>query len=312
MEENSGIIIEGEIKVSIIHCLSQDAAKDRANIRISFRQVHSFDKDKGIIQFFAFSSGEVKAGEEIKFRLYLLKSFSKIGEPIEATCTAANAATATDNFPKVAVSFDCKFDGSEQYDSIELIDSPHVSGFPHNKDYLNSFKVDDLISKGLLFDVSSFSFIPTLFNFDFCKFFKPETGSFQLTVPFHEKIKIPAWTQIEIPLAFPSGIILLATILSWGGANVVIEFSVDWKIDNQPLIWEQTVIVFNGIEFLVLPGMPTDPVQWDGYTPSPVSSDNYDPDNSNNNGSSDCNDSFSDNDESSENVSLDKVNKKKK
>ncbi len=58
--------------------------------------------------------------------------------------------------------------------------------------------------------------------------------------------------------------------------------------------------------------MPTDPVQWDGYTPSPVSSDNYDPDNSNNNGSSDCNDSFSDNDESSENVSLDKVNKKKK
>ncbi len=227
MEENSGIIIEGEIKVSIIHCLSQDAAKDRAIIRISFRHFHSFDKDKGIIQFFAFSSGEVKAGEEIKFRLYLLKSFSKIGEPIEATCTAANAATAIDNFPKVAVSFDCKFDGSEQYDSIELIDSPHVSGFPHNKDYLNSFKVDDLISKGLLFDVSSFSFIPTFFNFDFCKFFKPETGSFQLAVPFPEKIKVPAWTQIEIPLAFPSGIILLATILSWGGANVVIEFSVD-------------------------------------------------------------------------------------
>ena len=53
--------------------------------------------------------------------------------------------------------------------------------------------------------------------------------------------------------------------------------------------------------------MSTDPVQCDCYTPSPVSSDNYepdsDPDSSDNNGISDSNDDSSDNDESSEIVS---------
>ena len=54
--------------------------------------------------------------------------------------------------------------------------------------------------------------------------------------------------------------------------------------------------------------MSTDPVQCDCYTPSPVSSDNYesdsDPDSSDNNGISDSNDDSFDNDESSEIVSL--------
>ena len=54
--------------------------------------------------------------------------------------------------------------------------------------------------------------------------------------------------------------------------------------------------------------MSTDPVQCDCCTPSPVSSDNYepdsDPDSSDNNGISDSNDDSSDNDESSEIVSL--------
>lgn len=145
-------------------------------------------------------------------------------------CTAANSATESDSNPIAQVSYDCKFTGSGDYDSIELIDSEDVAGFPHNKDYLNPFKVDDLIKKGELFDVSTFIFIPPLFKFDFGKIFKPETGSFQLTIPFTEKIKVPVGAQIEIPLAFPYGIMLLATILSYVGSNVIIESGVNGKV----------------------------------------------------------------------------------
>ena len=162
-----------------------------------------------------------------------------------------NAATVNDRYPIAEVSYDCKFTGSGNYDSIELIDSEDVAGFHHNKDYLNPFKVDDHIKKGELFDISNFTFIPPLFEFDLGKIFNPETGSFQLTIPFTEKIKLPAGEQIEIPFAFPSGIRLLAIILSYAGSNIFIEFCANRKIENHPLIWEQTVIAFNEIEFLV-------------------------------------------------------------
>jgi len=36
--------------------------------------------------------------------------------------------------PIATVSYDCKFTGSGDYDSIELIDSEDVAGFPQNKD----------------------------------------------------------------------------------------------------------------------------------------------------------------------------------
>ena len=63
---------------------------------------------------------------------------------------------------------------------------------------------------------------------------------------------------------------LLATILSYDGANVIIEFGLNGKVENQPLIWEQTVIAFTGIEFLILPWMETDHIAVEGYTASPV------------------------------------------
>ena len=86
VEENSGIKIEGEISVSVIPCLSKEDAKKRLIIHISFRQVNSFYLKAGTFKFFVFTRGEIRAGNEIKFRLFLLKFFVRVLEPIEATC----------------------------------------------------------------------------------------------------------------------------------------------------------------------------------------------------------------------------------
>ena len=68
-----------------------------------------------------------------------------------------------------------------------------------------------------------------------------------------------------MPLAYPIGVTLIGKILSFLDHIITIEFAINGKVDNQPLIWEQTVISIEGVELFVMPGYETEPITTEGF-----------------------------------------------
>ena len=57
--DNAEIGVEKDLKVTLITCMSLDEAKDRMNIKLSFRQVNSFDASTYSFMFYGFTSADI-------------------------------------------------------------------------------------------------------------------------------------------------------------------------------------------------------------------------------------------------------------
>ena len=266
-DADSGVEIDEGLTVELIPCLNESEAANRANLTLSFRQVNGFHADDFSFTFYALSKEIV---EKIEFYIFYLTGFTRAPSPVLISCDLNTPETKEGETPILyALSFLCgmpsDFEKGE-YTSIEISSSEDVAGLPTNSTLLNPLLTDEAIEDGLT-NVSLLTDIPSLLDISIEELtFDEEKGTFTMEIPFEEgTIQDKIGKTFEIPLAFPSGIMLVGTIQKFSGNMLTIEFSIGGKIENQPLIWEQTIIFIEGIECFVLPGFKTNAITTEGF-----------------------------------------------
>ena len=248
-----------------------EGAKERANISLSFRQVNKFNKETFSFWFYALSS-EVITDEKLTiiFFIYLIGEKGKSKDTVEATCAIKDGANPKDTkaalFP---LSFECslpKETALDGYTSIEIDSSDDVAGLPTNSTLLNPALMDIAIENGEFKDAEDAT-VPTVVEIEEGNIkIDLKKGTFPFTVPFSGELDFDiVGKTFEMPLAYPIGVTLIGKILSFLNHIITIEFEINGKVDNQPLIWEQTVISIDGVELFVMPGYETEPITTEGF-----------------------------------------------
>ena len=277
--KDSGFKLEKEFKVQLQHCLSESEADARMNIRLSFRQVNSFDLTAFTFMFYGFTSEKILKDYYFIFKLWALKDGQKL-QKIDAKCTldGGEDIEVSDTAPIAPAAFKCSFADQVSgidLDQVQIISSEGVAGLPFDFHYLNPYWIDLEIKARRLIDVSTITFIPSFPKIDKSDFnFTSDFSYFTWTIPFKETgLGIKVGDFFKFPLAFPTGTLMKVIILSLDGENMKLKFEIQGKIENKPLIWEQTVISFNGIEIFILPAFKTDPITTEGCPQDPVNTD---------------------------------------
>ena len=266
-DSDSGVEVNEDLEIELIPCLNEEQAEQRANITLSFRQVNSFNADDFSFTFYALSKELI---EQIQFYIFFMIGFNRAPSPVLISCALNTPETGDGEQPVLyALSFLCQMpSGFEkgEYTSIEISSSDNVAGLPTNSTLLNPLFTDEAIENGLT-DVSILTYIPSLLDVSADELtFDEEKGTFTMEIPYTEEtIQEKIGKTFEIPLAFPWGIILIGKIIKFSGGMLTIEFAIDGKIENQPLIWEQTIISIEGVEWFVLPGFKTIAITTDGF-----------------------------------------------
>ena len=196
--------------------------------------------------------------------------FTRAPNPVLISCDLNTPETKDGETPVLyPLFFFCKMPSGFQkgeYTSIEISSSDNVAGLPTNSTLLNPLLTDEAIENGLI-NVSILTYVPSLLDIRADELtFDEEKGTFTMEIPFEEgTIQDKIGKTFEIPLAFPTGIMLVGTIKKFSGNMLTIEFSIGGKIENQPLIWEQTIVSIEGVEWFVLPGFKTSAITTDGF-----------------------------------------------
>ena len=268
LEDNSLFTFDDEKLKTIeaIPCLILEDAKKRMDIFLTFRQVSKFNLSSFLFYFYAFTTKPIKADYSFSFFFYLMNGPTKLPQKQECICKV-EAAVELGTEKIAPAPFKCEFKNKDLtgFDSIQLISSESVAGLPTNSTLLNPKLTDDAISKGLLPDFSKVTIIPPLVEISKKNFENVEDkGIFDMTINIEKTDNLKKGQKFNIPLAFPSGVILICTITNIQDNTVTINCKIDGKVQNKPLIIEQTSIVVGGVELFVLPSFQTDPITTEG------------------------------------------------
>ena len=177
--------------------------------------------------------------------------------PKFATCFIENTVTTISELGIEPVSFNCQFPNETDFTSIEISSSESVAGLPLDKNLLNPVLVDKAIDEGKLFNASEIGSELSIaeiqeFNFDTVQ----EDGIFYIKANVAGSF-ISEGQTFDIQLAYPIGIIIRFTIIHYDGTLLDMKCEIRGKIENQQLIFEQTLIMLKGTELFVLPGYKT-------------------------------------------------------
>ena len=262
LENDSEFKIDGEISVNLTPCVN---AIERLNIALSFRQVNQFNLELNQFMFFGLTSKSIESGYWFIFYIYLMKGAEKKSEPLEANCTIVNPVIV-DTSGIMPAAFGCKFEPLEQidYESIEIGSSDYVAGLPANKTLLNPHLVDEAIGQGLLPNITEGTEAVKIVEEPKVNFDSIDTGKFELIITslnIGENLK---GEQFNLSPAYPSWIVIIFTIGDVVDSKVTIQGEIKGKIENEPLIFEQTVITVNGTELFVLPAFETEEISTNG------------------------------------------------
>ena len=264
LENDSEFKIDGEISVNLTPCVN---TIERLNIALSFRQVNQFNLELNQFMFFGLTSKSIESGYWFIFYIYLMKGAEKKSEPLEANCTIVNPVIV-DTSGIMQAAFECKFEPLEQidYESIEIGSSDYVAGLPANKTLLNPHLVDEAIGQGLLPNITEGTEAIEIVEEPKVNFDSIDTGKFELIITslnIGENLK---GEQFSLSLAYPSWIVIIFTIGDVVDSKVTIQGEIKGKIENEPLIFEQTVISVNGTELFVLPAFETEEISTNGIS----------------------------------------------
>ena len=270
-DEDQGVTVDEWVWVYLFPCLSVSAASSRASISISFRQVSKFDFKTFSFKFFALTRYIITdINYTIKFLVFLLKGNTKAPEPVEISCPIDQDSMPKDSGAALyPVSFNCGMgDGFEvgEYTSLEIASSDDIAGLPSDETLLNPNKTDEAIANGELADLSEAP-VPTYFEITEAPEIDTTQGTFNMQIPISEGIQLDfsKFKTFRFPLAFPRGVWIIGHILGIENWVLNIDFLINGKIEDQPLIWEQNVISINGQELFVLPGYKTEAITTEGY-----------------------------------------------
>ena len=260
--DDSEFEVPNPLPVYLVHCLSADQARGRMKIALSWRQVNSFDLKAFTFMFYAFTSANIKVTDTIIFKLWVLKGKRRL-KKIEATCALDGSdITVSAESPIAPAAFKCSFADQVEgldLDDIEIASSDGVAGFPLDPELLSPKWIDYLIKIGKLKNALYMTNIPifpkvTADDIKFADDFSFFTWKIQFT---QTDLDIKVGDFFKFPLTFPTGIKMKAIIEALADGYMTLRFEIQGEIDDSPLIWEQTVISFNGIEVMVLPSFET-------------------------------------------------------
>ena len=238
----------------------------RAEIKLSFRQVLDFDKTK--FNFIGLTTEKIEAKTEITFMIYLKLGKEKQSKPVDVKCVNNLAAEVSDKNPIAIVSFECsipvEYEYQKDFDSIEIASSEFVAGLPVDETLLNPVLTDAEIKEDPSKNKTTME-PPTLADF------KGEItnemikeGKFEFSIELGlEKPELQGST-FKMPLVFPEGIVLEFTILEVKGTKVSFSVEIIGEVNEQPLVLEQTIIIINGEEAFILPGIVTEKITTEG------------------------------------------------
>ena len=238
----------------------------RAEIKLSFRQVLDFDKTK--FNFIGLTTEKIEAKTEITFMIYLKLGKEKQSKPVDVKCVNNLAAEVSDKNPVAIVSFECsipvEYEYQKDFDSIEIASSEFVAGLPVDETLLNPVLTDAEIKEDPSKNKTTME-PPTLADF------KGEItnemikeGKFEFSIELGlEKPELQGST-FKMPLVFPEGIVLEFTILEVKGTKVSFSVEIIGEVNEQPLVLEQTIIIINGEEAFILPGIVTEKITTEG------------------------------------------------
>ena len=260
--DDSEFEVPNPLPVYLVHCLSADQARGRMKIALSWRQVNSFDLKAFTFMFYAFTSANIKVTDTIIFKLWALKGNRRL-KKIEATCALDGSdITVSAESPIAPAAFKCSFADQVaglDLDDIEIASSDGVAGFPLDPELLSPKWIDYLIKIGKLKNALYMTNIPIFpkVTADDIKF-ADDFSFFTWKIPFTQTdLDIKVGDFFKFPLTFPTGIKMKAIIEALADGYMTLKFEIQGEIDDSPLIWEQTVISFNGIEVMVLPSFET-------------------------------------------------------
>ena len=273
-DSDSDITSDSKISLFIAPCLSEEETEKKLNITLSFRQVNHFDLTTFSFMFFALSRSIIVKETIIKFYFYFMQGLTVMPKQIEASCSVEESISesSTGLFP---VSFKCLFPEEEvtsEVTSLQIISSEYVAGLPTEEKLLNPLLVDEAITSGEIEEVSN-----SITNSSYITIkdesieFNLEKGEFNMTFPFSEAdIEGKIGKTFTIYLLSPAGVWLMGTIKKFISSMLIVEFAINGKIENQPLMWEQTIISIEGKELFVLSSYKTEAITTEGYNSTDI------------------------------------------
>jgi hypothetical protein len=240
----------------------------RANIHLSFRQVSGFNFAQKVFYFYGLTTENIEAEFTISFFVFLITGDDREKSPIEITCTSGEAVEVDGIAP---IKFECKLPEGE-FDSIEIAYTNFVGGLPIDETLLNPFKTDEAIKNGTLIDLSNET-APQLLDFGdepIENRFNDEEASegiIKLTLPLGgiDKTLIKVGKSFEIFFTYPNNVSITFYIDAITGDAFTLKGFIFGKLDNQPLVFEQTVVSIDGVELFVLPGFSTPDITTEGF-----------------------------------------------
>ncbi|MBP5700157.1 MAG: hypothetical protein J6W71_04850 [Methanobrevibacter sp.] len=252
----------------LYHCYTKEEGLKRANISLSFRQVSGFNFAQKVFYFYGLTTENIKAEFTISFFVFLITGDDREKSPIEINCTSGEAVEVDDIAP---IQFECKLPELE-FDSIEIAYTNYVGGLPMDETLLNPFKTDEAIKNGTLIDLSNVP-APQLLDFGdepIENRFNDEEASkgiIKLTLPLGgiDKTLIKVGKSFEIFFTYPNDVYILFFIDAITGDAFTLKGFIFGKLDDQPLVFEQTVVSIDGVELFVLPGFSTPDITTEGF-----------------------------------------------
>ena len=240
-------VMEGGLMVNL---------KGRQTLDICFRQVNSLIKseNENSFNFYGVTPISLNLGYKIFFETKLiLNNGSKSVNNITVNCTLIKEAEKNESIYDMQADFKCIFNADEDFESLEIIDSNIVGGFPIDKVLLNPVLTDNAIRQGRLFNCSEENTPKKIYNAAVTKMSQLEQNG---------KVKINAYFKgqtesgfVTIPLVYPQGVNFICIVPKKTDQNIStinLECLIDGLINNEIPIFGKNLLMDEGKELFVL------------------------------------------------------------
>ena len=248
----------------INHCLTKEEGLQRANISLTFRQVCQFDLTNKLFKFYALTKQSISINFCVFFYCFITKGGIKQPTPVDIKCTPESDVEVTLGLG--SVSFNCEI--PDEVESIDIYSSEFVAGLPTNSTFLNPSLMDSAIEAGLLEDLSK-NGPPQLVEIEesAIDYDDVSEGLLEITLPLGSLNKdiIKKDKTFEIFFKYPFGVYIAFNIESVTDTTFTLLGEIHGKIENQPLVFEQSIITIDGVEAFVMPGFSTKEITTEGF-----------------------------------------------
>ena len=252
---NSLIVTTGNEMVDIDSDFEMDLNPGKYGLKMAeniiiFRQVNSFNRKGKYVSFLFHGLNSIPEKEiaEIIFEVIpLMEGIIYLNEPIYANCSLLNKEKTKN------VSYKCKLEMSEEFNSLAVISSKDVSNIPNDRILIDPSLTDEGIKSGRIFNYSNQDFakiIPPIISIN--NIHPKEEGKVIINMTSSDDLEVDNDIFI-IPLGLPVGVELICNISKSKAIETIIsECFIDGIINEEIIAFEQMRIIKGKKELFVL------------------------------------------------------------